>query len=94
MHPNLQLALSTVHRLPCLGAPAGRRAPPASLQGGKEASHSNACLHRIITTALGPDLGPDLISLVTSREEIDSLLALHDVIDLVIPRCVRACVRV
>lgn len=30
--------------------------------------------------------GPDLISLVTTREEISDLLALDDVIDLVIPR--------
>jgi len=30
--------------------------------------------------------GPDLISLVTTREEIADLLALDDVIDLVIPR--------
>lgn len=35
---------------------------------------------------MGPELGPDLISLVTTREEIADLLALDDVIDLVIPR--------
>ena len=58
-------------------------------QGGKEASHSNAILHAIITDALAqvaPTVGRDLISLVTSREGVDELLALHDVIDLVIPR--------
>ncbi len=33
------------------------------------------------------ELGPDLISLVTTREEINDLLVLDDVIDLVIPRC-------
>lgn len=54
-------------------------------QGGKEATHSNAALHRVIVEAVGP-VGKDLISLVTSREEIESLLALDDVIDLVIPR--------
>lgn len=32
------------------------------------------------------ELGPDLISLVQTREEISDLLALDDVIDLVIPR--------
>ena len=31
-------------------------------------------------------MGSDLIALVTSREEIESLLALDDVVDLVIPR--------
>lgn len=58
-------------------------------QGGKEAARSNAILHAIITDALAqvtPTVGGDLISLVTSREGVDELLALHDVIDLVIPR--------
>ena len=82
------LPASTHPLLPAVTPPPPPTPPPTSLQGGKEASHSNACLHRIITTTLGPELGPDLISLVTSREEIDSLLALDDVIDLVIPRCV------
>ncbi|GFH14452.1 aldedh domain-containing protein, partial [Haematococcus lacustris] len=36
--------------------------------------------------AVGPQLGADLIGLVTSREQINDLLALDDVIDLVIPR--------
>jgi hypothetical protein len=40
---------------------------------------------QVIVDAIGP-LGPDLISLVTTREEISDLLALDDVIDLVIPR--------
>lgn len=39
--------------------------------------------------AIGPQLGPDLISLITTREEINDLLALDDVIDLVIPRWVQ-----
>lgn len=72
------------------------------LKGGKEASRSNAMLHKIIVEALdaAPSTsgssgsssvsGRDLISLVQTREEIDSLLALDDVIDLVIPRCASA----
>ncbi len=46
--------------------------------------------------AIGPELGPDLISLITSRDEINDLLKLDDVIDLVIPRCVREdlCVKI
>lgn len=59
------------------------------LKGGKEASRSNAVLHRIITDCIEevqPDVGRKLISLITSRAAIDELLALDDVIDLVIPR--------
>lgn len=56
------------------------------LKGGKEASRSNAILHKIITEAIGSDLGPELIHLITSRDEISDLLKLDDVIDLVIPR--------
>ncbi|GFR42079.1 hypothetical protein Agub_g2875, partial [Astrephomene gubernaculifera] len=72
--------------LPQIASLAIRSGNGLLLKGGKEATHSNACLHRIITAALGPSLGPDLIGLVTSREEIESLLALDDVVDLVIPR--------
>ena len=59
------------------------------LQGGKEATRSNALLHKLIVDAIAevaPAVGRDLIGLVTSRGEIDQLLKLHDVIDLVIPR--------
>ena len=35
---------------------------------------------------VAPSVGRGLIGLVTSRDEIDALLKLHDVIDLVIPR--------
>ncbi len=67
-------------------------APPhhaAAVQGGKEATRSNALLHKLIVDAVAevaPGVGRDLIGLVTSRDEIDELLRLHDVIDLVIPR--------
>lgn len=56
------------------------------LKGGKEASRSNAILHKTIVDAIGSNLGPDLIHLITSRDEISDLLKLDDVIDLVIPR--------
>jgi hypothetical protein len=39
------------------------------LKGGKEAARSNAALHKVIVDAVG-ELGPDLIHLVTSRDEI------------------------
>jgi len=56
------------------------------LKGGKEAHHSNAILHRIVTEALRPDVDPSLIGLIQTRDEIKDLLRLDDVIDLVIPR--------
>jgi len=40
------------------------------LKGGKEAARSNAILHKVIVDAIGSELGPDLIHLVTSRDEI------------------------
>ncbi|KAI8476699.1 MAG: Aldehyde/histidinol dehydrogenase [Monoraphidium minutum] len=71
--------------LPQIAALALRSGNGLMLKGGKEAARSNAALHKVIVDAVGP-LGPDLISLVTSRDEISDLLTLHDVIDLVIPR--------
>ena len=56
------------------------------MQGGKEAARSNAVLHKIITATLqklSPDVGAGLVNLVTSREAVDDLLELDDVIDLV-----------
>lgn len=63
------------------------------LKGGKEAQRSNEVLHRVLTEALAPDVPPEVIGLVTTREAIDDLLALDDVIDLVIPRGSNALVR-
>lgn len=60
------------------------------LKGGKEATHSNAALHRVIGDAVesGSDgkISRDIISLVTSRGQVADMLSLDDVIDLVIPR--------
>lgn len=71
--------------LPQIASLALRSGNGLLLKGGKEASRSNAALHRVITQAIGP-LGADLIGLVHTRDEINDLLALDDVIDLVIPR--------
>lgn len=71
--------------LPQIASLALRSGNGLLLKGGKEAVRSCAALHRVIVDAIGP-LGPDLISLVQTRDEISSLLALDDVIDLVIPR--------
>eukprot|EP00884_Botryococcus_braunii_P005459 jgi/Botrbrau1/14914/Bobra.0018s0018.1 len=75
--------------LPQIAALAIRSGNGLLLKGGKEASRSNAVLHRIIADAIGetvPEVGRGLISLIQSREDIDRLLALDDVIDLAIPR--------
>eukprot|EP01024_Parvocaulis_polyphysoides_P023436 TRINITY_DN21668_c0_g1_i2.p1 TRINITY_DN21668_c0_g1~~TRINITY_DN21668_c0_g1_i2.p1 ORF type:complete len:352 (-),score=24.16 TRINITY_DN21668_c0_g1_i2:80-1063(-) len=56
------------------------------LKGGKEATRSNQCLHKIITDAISEDIDPHVVGLVQSREEISDLLRLDKVIDLVIPR--------
>ena len=62
-------------------------------QGGSEARHSNELLHRIIAEAVeavAPEVGPGLVGLVSTRDEITNLLKLDDVIDLVRGTC-RVC---
>ncbi|EEC50366.1 predicted protein, partial [Phaeodactylum tricornutum CCAP 1055/1] len=60
------------------------------LKGGKEATHSNAAIHKVIGDAIeessGGEITRDIIALVTSRGQVADLLSLDDVIDLVIPR--------
>lgn len=60
------------------------------LKGGKEATHSNRALHKVIGDAIesgsGGEISRDIISLVTSRGQVSDMLSLDDVIDLVIPR--------
>lgn len=63
------------------------------LKGGSEAARSNAALHRVLTRALAPDVPPEVVTLVSTREDVDQLLALDDLIDLVIPRGSNALVR-
>ena len=72
--------------LPQIASLAIRSGNGLLLKGGKEAMRSNVILHRVITEALAPDVPPEIIGLVTTREGIDDLLKLHSVIDLVIPR--------
>jgi len=60
------------------------------LKGGKEATNSNAILHRVIGDAIekgsNGEVKRDIIALVTSRGQVKDMLSLDDVIDLVIPR--------
>lgn len=75
--------------LPQIAALAIRSGNGLLLKGGKEAVHSCTLLHKLIVDAVADvasKVGRDLIGLVTSRDEIDALLKLHDTIDLVIPR--------
>ena len=72
--------------LPQVAALAIRAGCGLLMKGGKEASATNAALHAVVTAALAPEVGPQLLALVPTREGVDDLLGLHDVIDLVIPR--------
>ena len=76
--------------LPQISALALRSGNGLLLKGGKEAEHSNACLHRIISetirTSSNEKLSSDVVGLVTSRSDIASLLRMDQYIDLVIPR--------
>lgn len=57
------------------------------LKGGKEAYFSNKLLHALVVEALlESGLPPDMIGLVSRREDIYDLLQLDSYIDLVIPR--------
>ncbi|GJP34554.1 hypothetical protein CLOM_g18988 [Closterium sp. NIES-68] len=72
--------------MPQIAALAIRSGNGLLLKGGKEALNSNRIIHEVIASALPPDVGPSLIGLVTTRDDISDLLKLDDVIDLVIPR--------
>jgi glutamate-5-semialdehyde dehydrogenase len=57
------------------------------LKAGKEATNTCQTLVKIIKEALGEsDIPPDIVQLLTTREEINSLLELDRCIDLIIPR--------
>ena len=55
------------------------------LKGGTEAGHSNRILFEVIREAIGsvPD---GWIQLLEARQEVKSLLEMHDLVDLIIPR--------
>jgi gamma-glutamyl phosphate reductase len=72
--------------LPQIAALAVRSGCGVLLKGGKEAKQSNSCLHSIVTSSLKPDISPQLVSLVETREHIEELLKMDQYIDLVVPR--------
>jgi len=76
--------------LPQIASLALRSANGLLLKGGKEASHSNACLHGVVVDAVFDAtqgrVGREVIGLVTSRDEVSDLLRLDGEIDLVSER--------
>ncbi|MDB9312909.1 glutamate-5-semialdehyde dehydrogenase [Spirulina sp. CS-785/01] len=57
------------------------------LKGGKEAIQSCQTLTRVIRDALSQtNINPNVVQLLTTREEIRELLALDEEVDLIIPR--------
>jgi gamma-glutamyl phosphate reductase len=76
--------------LPQIASLALRSGNGLLLKGGKEAEHSNACLHRVIVnavhTASGGKVPREVIGLVMGRAAVGELLKLDELIDLVIPR--------
>ncbi|KAG5189569.1 Aldehyde/histidinol dehydrogenase [Tribonema minus] len=76
--------------LPQIASLALRSGNGLLLKGGKEAEHSNACLHGIIADAVFESTGGrvcrEVIGLVVGRQAVAELLKLDALIDLVIPR--------
>lgn len=56
------------------------------LKGGKEAHHSNEVLFKIAQNVFNQYLIKDTILLISSRDEAQELLTLHESIDVIIPR--------
>ena len=73
--------------LPQIASLALRSGNGLLLKGGKEASRTNAILHKVIVDCM-PAFGVarEAIVLVQGREAVADILKLNDVVDLVIPR--------
>ncbi|KAJ3412810.1 hypothetical protein HDV05_000216 [Chytridiales sp. JEL 0842] len=84
-----------VVQISCLAIKSGNA---VILKGGKEASHSNRILNKVLKDALralkdGEGVHEDAVQLVETRDDIDALLGLDRYIDLVIPRGSNALVK-
>jgi glutamate-5-semialdehyde dehydrogenase len=63
------------------------------LKPGREVEHTAKAIVRVLRSALGSEaIRADAISLVLGRDEVNDLLAMHDLIDMVIPRGSRSLV--
>ena len=57
------------------------------LKPGREVEHTAKAIVRVLRSALASESIPaDAISLVLGRDEVNDLLAMHDLVDMVIPR--------
>lgn len=56
------------------------------LKGGKEALHSNRVLTELVHTSIAAFVPTESIQLIESREDVQELLRLGQLIDLVVPR--------
>nr|XP_042896618.1 delta-1-pyrroline-5-carboxylate synthase isoform X2 [Parasteatoda tepidariorum] len=72
--------------LPQVAALAISSANGLLLKGGKEASHTNSYLMKLVGEALAIHDVSEAISLVGTREDVSELLQMENYIDLVIPR--------
>jgi len=79
--------------IPQLASLAIRSGNGLLLKGGKEASNTNKALHNVLTYAISlatrefpTPLPEEILGLVETREEIEFLLEMQDLISLVIPR--------
>jgi glutamate-5-semialdehyde dehydrogenase len=74
--------------IPQIASLALRSGNAVLLKGGTEADETNACLMKVWTEALSsfPEIPADSAQLLRSREDVHQLLALHQAIDLIVPR--------
>lgn len=58
------------------------------LKGGREASHSNKCLHALVQEALECEIPAHrgAVGMVDGREQVEELVSYSNKIDLIIPR--------
>jgi glutamate-5-semialdehyde dehydrogenase len=74
--------------VPQIGALALKSGNAALLKGGRESARSASAILSAILAGLAevPEIPPDALQLLSTREEVEALLALDSEIDLVVPR--------
>jgi len=81
--------------LPQIASLALRSGNAVLLKGGSEAEHTNTVLDSVWREAISafPEIPADAVSLLHTREDVNELLKLDDLIDLVVPRGSQSFVR-